>query len=425
MVLLHALHSLAKSHQWKLSVAHFNHRLRGRASNADERLVRQTAASLGLKCYVDDVDVKAVAAQSKMSVEMAARKLRHEFLSHIAREQKIPVIALAHHADDQVELFFLRLLRGTGGEGLAGMKWRSPSPVAREITLVRPLLEVSKADLLAYARANGVSFREDATNFSSDFLRNRIRQELLPLLRRKYQPAVDKTVLRLMEIVGAETDFVSGAVAQFRGNTNNFTAWPLAIQRKALQQQLMALGLVPEFELIEQFRIAPGKAVSVAAGLTVTSDEQGKLQLNEVEPNPFNDSEMTVKVSKAGSARFGSRNICWKVETEKGTFLPKRTASLSVPRIEVFDAEQVGREVVLRHWRPGDRFQPIGMKSAVKLQDLFVNAKIPAKRRRELVVATTSADEIFWVESLRIGEKFKLSPKTKRRLIWQVKEAAG
>src|SRR5262249_60947824 len=106
-------------------------------------------------------------AQSKLSVEMAARKLRHEFLARTAREQNFSTVALAHHADDQVELFFLRLLRGAGGEGLAGMKWRSPSPADQGISLIRPLLDFSKAELLAFTRLNKIRFRDDATNWSA------------------------------------------------------------------------------------------------------------------------------------------------------------------------------------------------------------------------------------------------------------------
>jgi tRNA(Ile)-lysidine synthase len=140
MVLLHALQRLLSRHCWRLTVAHFNHQLRGRSSDADEKLVRQTAAALKLPFVAGRADVGGFARKSKLSIEMAARKLRHDFFARTARERKIHIIALAHHADDQVELFFLRLLRGAGGEGLAGMKWRAPSPVDSTITLVRPLL---------------------------------------------------------------------------------------------------------------------------------------------------------------------------------------------------------------------------------------------------------------------------------------------
>ncbi|MEI9960604.1 MAG: tRNA lysidine(34) synthetase TilS [Limisphaerales bacterium] len=158
MTLLHALHKLSVKNKWNLTVAHFNHQLRGRSSDADEKLVCKTAAKLKLPVVVETANVKPFARKSKLSIEMAARKLRHEFFAKVARERKISVIALAHHADDQVELFFLRLLRGTGGEGLAGMKWRTPSPVDKKLTMIRPLLESSKSELLDFARENKIPF---------------------------------------------------------------------------------------------------------------------------------------------------------------------------------------------------------------------------------------------------------------------------
>ena len=160
-------------------------------------------------------NVKEFAQRSKLSVEMAARKLRHDFFARVARERKIRVVALAHHADDQVELFFLRVLRGAGGEGLAGMKWRAPSPVDSNSQLVRPLLDATKAELREFVRERKIHFRDDATNATLDAPRNRVRNELLPLLLRHYQPALAKTVLRLMEIVGAESDFVGETARQW------------------------------------------------------------------------------------------------------------------------------------------------------------------------------------------------------------------
>src|ERR1700677_2278987 len=162
MVLLHLLKALSVERRWKLTVAHFNHRLRGRASDADEVFVRKTAKGMKLPFVSKRADVKRFARESKLSIEMAARKLRHEFLAEVARACKIKTIALAHHADDQVELFFLRLLRGAGGSGLAGMKWRSPSPMNPRIFLIRPLLDQIKAALQAYADQSRTAFREDA-----------------------------------------------------------------------------------------------------------------------------------------------------------------------------------------------------------------------------------------------------------------------
>jgi tRNA(Ile)-lysidine synthase len=377
--------------------------------------------------------VKKFAAQERISVEMAARKLRHEFFARVAREKKIPAVALAHHADDQVELFFLRLLRGAGGEGLAGMKWRSPSPADKKIVLVRPLLGFSKAEILVFARAGKIRFRDDATNFSNDFLRNRIRNELLPLLQKKYQPGLAKTVLRVMEITGAETELVGEAAAAWLAKPETaFAKLPVAVQRQVLQGQLAGLGVVSDFELVERLRAVPGKSVSAGSGLSVARDVAGRIRLSDLSvqaETKFNAAELKLKLAgRAGRAEFGGLEFRWNLETSDGLrgsgFGGLR--SDSHPRqAEFFDADKIGDEIILRHWRAGDRFQPIGMRSAVKLQDLFVNAKIPAVRRRELVLAATVAGEIIWVEGLRIGEKFKLTPATKRWLRWNWSKIAA
>jgi tRNA(Ile)-lysidine synthase len=411
MALLHALGKLSERHKWKILVAHFNHQLRGRASDADEKLVRKTAAAMNLPFVVERADVKGFAAQSKLSIEMAARKLRHEFFARAARERKIKTVAIAHHADDQVELFFLRLLRGAGGEGLAGMKWLSPSPADKKISLIRPLLDLSKEELRQFARESKIQFRDDATNFCSDFLRNRVRNELLPLLRKNYQPGLNKTILRLMDIVGAESGFVGAAAAVQKGD---FEKLPVAIQRRLLLAQLEHLNVTTDFELVEQLRDSAGKFVSVGSGLSISRDASGKLKLREQQPAGFDPNELKVNLSgRAGGVNFGGVKFNWSLTNGPRGRPPHQK------QIEFFDAGKIGNKIVLRHWRAGDRFQPIGLKSAAKLQDLFTNAKIPRERRRGLIVAEAANGEIFRVEGLRVSENFKITPKTRRRLVWR------
>jgi len=430
MVLLHLLHELSARQQWQLTVAHFNHRLRGRSSDADEKLVGKTAAAMGLSAVVGRADVKRFTGKSKLSIEMAARKLRHEFFARAAKQRGIPTVVLAHHADDQVELFFLRLLRGAGGEGLAGMKWSAPSPVDGALTLVRPLLDVTKAELREFARENKIRFREDATNALLAAPRNRIRNELLPLLRKKYQPGLAKTVLRLMGIAGAEAEFVSQTARRWLKETGRngppgrprtprrgvptFANLPVAVQRKVLQIGLAETGVISEFELVEQLREAPGKFVSVGSNLSAARDGAGRIELRSPSAPAFNASELKLKLQgRSGRAGFGGLKFRWAVRSFSGL------RGRSPHPAEFFDADKIGGQIMLRHWRPGDRFQPIGSKSAVKLQDWFVNQKVPRARRHQLVVAATESGEIFWIEGLRIGEHFKLTAQTKRRLTWR------
>jgi len=431
MVLLHVLHTLSARHGWKLTVAHFNHQLRGRSSDADERLVVKTAATMRLPVVAERADVRSFAEKSRLSTEMAGRKLRHEFFSRAARKRGIRTVALAHHADDQVELFFLRLLRGAGGEGLAGMKWHSPSPVDSKIVLVRPLLDADKVELREFARENKIRFREDATNALPAASRNRIRNELLPLLREKYQPALAKTVLRLMEIIGAEADVVGEAAQSWLQETGGdmvlrrpqtarrvvpaFVNLPVAIQRRVLQLQLARLGVPADFELIESLRRPSDVSVSVGAEFSVSRDAAGSVKLRAQPPVTFNASELVVKLSgRAGEVNYNGIRLVWRLKRGKRISRPHGRGAR-----EFFDADGVGEQITLRHWRPGDRFQPIGLKAAAKLQDLFTNAKIPRVLRRRLIVAEAAGGEIFWVEGLRIGENFKLTPRTRRQLVWR------
>jgi tRNA(Ile)-lysidine synthase len=295
------------------------------------------------------------------------------------------------------------------------MKWRSPSPVNSKIKLVRPLLGFSKTEILAFAGANRILFREDATNRSNDFLRNRVRNELLPLLRGHYQPGLTKTVLRLMEIVGAEAEIVGRLAGNWlKQRRPVFGKLPAAVQRRVLQMQLGRLNVAADFDLVEQLREPAGRFVSIGAGLSIARSPDGRLKLREQPLGAFNPDEFQLDLrGRAGKAEFGGAVLSWHFDTNKKD-IPRHELAR-----EFYDADKIGEKIILRHWRPGDRFHPIGLKAAVKLQDLFTNEKIPRDRRRDLLVAAAAGGEIFWVEGLRISEKFKLTPATRHRFIWQ------
>jgi tRNA(Ile)-lysidine synthase len=425
MVLLRVLHQLAGPHQWKLTVAHFNHQLRGAAGDADERLVLQTARRLGWPAFAGRADVAKAAQAAGISLEMAGRKLRHDFLARTARRLRIPSIALAHHADDQVELFFLRLLRGTGGRGLAGMQWSNLSPSAASLKLVRPLLDQTKDALRKAAQALGACFSDDATNASLDIHRNRVRHELLPLLRKHYQPRLSERVLSLMELAGAEAEVASELAARWLAAKRRvkFDRLPVAVQRQVVYMQLLRLGQSPDFDLVEKLRERVDERVAVGPEQWLTRDASGLVRAGKMVAAEFNSERLVIVLtSRKRQLEFGGLALKWEIEV--GTAQPAKRAALmkycrGVPTTEYFDADKVGRKVGLRHWQPGDRFQPIGMKSARKLQDLFTDLKVPRDQRHQRIVAATSQGEIFWVEGLRMAEGFKLGPGTVRRLQWQ------
>ena len=446
MVLLEMLHGLAGENGWKLTVAHFNHQLRGKQSDGDERLVRQTAKKLKIPCVVGRALVKAEAKRRGWSIEMAARELRHRFLAKAARNAGARSIALAHHQDDQVELFFLRLFRGAGGEGLAGMKVKGPSPINSSISLVRPLLNFSKTELRAFAEENDIRFSEDATNASSDFLRNRIRLKLLPFLRGEFGTNLDATILRAMEIVGSENELVRALAEKWRkenglskgvnliaGQTGRrrrsdalpteatgmirifWDGMPVAVQRQVIQSQLFELGVGSDFVLVEGLR-KQVKLFQIGPGKYARRDETGTVVLAKAESKDHLKFSKTIHVAASESTTFGGLALSWKIVKARGSSLSSELNT------EQFDADSLGESIVLRHWQPGDRFRLIGAAAARKLQDIFTDLKMPKQERRQRVVATTADGEIFWVHGVRIGERGKLRVETRRRLTLRWKE---
>ncbi|MBI3192744.1 MAG: tRNA lysidine(34) synthetase TilS, partial [Pedosphaera parvula] len=307
-----------------------------------------------------------------------------------------------------------------GGEGLEGMKWRGAAPFGSHLRLIRPLLDVRKEQLAAYAGRQGIAFREDASNASLDHLRNRVRHELLPVIVQQFGPETVSTILRTMTIIGAETECVETTARKWLAGRReeSFDRLPVAVQRQCLLLQLRQLGVAPKFDLIESLRQFVRKPVMTAPGHSLIRSEAGEIHRQDVRRESFDPGEVVVELdAKSGQRTLGDVTFRWKVECVEPSVAAKQ--GRAKPGCEYFDAAKLGDSLRLRHWRRGDRYQPIGMKHEVKLQDVFINRKIPRARRHELVVATTEAGRIFWVEGLRISEEFKLDNHTTSRLKWQ------
>jgi tRNA(Ile)-lysidine synthase len=416
IVLLRVLRDLSTSRSWGLVVAHFDHQLRGSASRADARFVKCAAEALDLQLLHGQGDVARFARDQKISVEMGARVLRHRFLARASREAKAAAVALAHHADDQVELFFLRLFRGAGVEGLSGMDWSGISPEDRGVRLIRPLLEERREALARYARERRIAYREDASNRSLDIMRNRIRHELLPELRRRYQASLEAVVLRTMVTLRDTASFVAEQAQAWRRARRKkpFVRQPIALQRYILSIQLRELKVPVDFDLVERLRLASGERVSAGTGRFLSRDPFGTVV--QTTGQEFGTEEAELRLGEGrGASRFGGMELRWRVVSLRRA---RRGSGVGEAQTEVFDADKVGSVIVLRHWRRGDRFQPSGLGRPAKLQNLFVNRRIPRDGRHQLVIATTAKGTIFWVEGLRISEGFKLDKTSKHGLKW-------
>jgi tRNA(Ile)-lysidine synthase len=418
VVLLDLLRRQAARYGWTLHVAHFNHRLRGRASDADERFVRELAREFGLPITCDAGDVRGHAGTRRCPVEVAARELRHAFLARVARATGFFRVALAHHANDQTETFFIRLLRGAGGEGLAGMRFESPSPADPAVLLVRPLLDVTRAELEAHARAAGLRWREDASNREERPLRNWLRRRVVPLLEQRTRGALHRLVNRAAQIVAAEAHFSREEADRWlsRGARRpRFDRLAVAVQRQVIARQLTELGVEARFEWIEALRLDTAVPVTTCAGL-IWRDPEGRLHRGRTEGSAFQTAEGTLDLrAPAGRVDFAGLRGAWRCfSVSPGWKVPPPVLGR-----EFLDAARLGRRVVLRHWRRGDRFQPLGLPTPAKLQDLFTNAKVPRDARHAAVLLANTAGEIVWVERLRLGEAAKVRPSTRRVFEWR------
>jgi tRNA(Ile)-lysidine synthase len=416
MLLLHVLQHWAASRSCRVCVAHLNHNLRGEESALDAELVRAVCARHGVELVEETLPEGALCGKAGLSLEMAARGVRHAFLAEKASHLGLRRVATAHHADDQLELFLLRLLRGSTIHGLAGMTWCSPSPANPSIQIIRPFLDLRRSEILAAAKAAAVPYREDSSNASVDHQRNWLRHRLIPMLEGDYQPALQEVLKRTAESFREDSDFLEAFTRQVRSERQAyFPDLHPALQRRVVRDELIGLGITPDWTLIR--RLLGGGKVSVAgvSGMRcLTLDDSGDIRI-VAEPEGFCPDLVEFHLGEAGATTFGGADLSWSIlQVLSGEELPAKADG-----DEVFDADKVGGTIILRHWQPGDRFKPIGMSQSVKLQDLFTNLHIDRDLRKRLIVAATVQGDIFWVEGVRISEEFKVTSATIRRLHWR------
>jgi len=404
MVLLEALARLAPGCGWVPIAMHCNHGLRGRSADLDAEFVERACRRLGLEFRSGQVDVRAAAKAGRHSIEMTARRLRHGFLAETARAAGSDRIVLAHHADDQAELVLLRLLRGSGSEGLGGMRPVSPSPADPRIKLLRPFLRFTRAEIAEFGAAQGIRHREDRSNRDLSIPRNRVRHTLLPYLVREHSPALPRILTRVAEIAAAESDFLREEAVRWRRSRRrkSFARLPLALQRIVLRQELWELGHDADFEALERLRLRR---------LEMPAPEAAARPTGRQETKPTPSGTRTLELDRDGDCELSGRRLHWQVRKAHRPFAPGS---------EQLDAESVGPSGILRHRRPGDRFQSLGMAKPARLQNLLINRKVPVSERSRRLVLETPDGVIAWVEGFPPGERFRITVQTRRILVLKI-----
>lgn len=445
--LLHALKSLCGPEgpyaNIRVHVAHLDHRLRGEAGQADAAFVADLAAQWGLPCTLGQEDVPALARKHHRSLEDAARRARYAFLRWVAAETGAARIAVAHHADDQVETLVMHWLRGSGLAGLAGMR-------ALEGDVIRPLLHISRAAILRYCEEQQLAYREDASNQDRRFLRNRIRHDLLPVLE-QYNPSLREALLRNAAVLAEEEAYIQSQLdavwpevivseERFRleGNAAAYRAFPLALRRQLLLRAgLRVSGGETHLELRHVEAIDDLLLRSAGTG---TLHLPGGLQLRRVYERfifgyPAEDEQQESMPAGHGQSKEATLLLPGEARLAGSPWLVRALLlegqSSPPPGYERggvkgrrgymdLDAVTACQPLHVRTRRAGDRFRPLGMRIEKKLQDVLVDAKIPRAERDALPLVCGADDRILWVAGYQVADQMKLTPMTQRVLVLEL-----
>ncbi len=389
--------------------AHCNFHLRGDDSMRDERFVRELCAKLGVGCLVRDFDVPAYMEEHKVSVEMACRELRYKWFEEVRVEAGCAVIAVAHHSDDSVETFFLNMLRGCGIAGLSGIK-----PVNGKV--VRPFLSVGRADIESYLKEIGQDFVVDRTNLETEYSRNKIRNIVLPAIRRCF-PDADAGLRRTLGNIAGDFAVFGEAVGRIKKDICTFEGGKTVIDRRKLGQTAHPLTVLHEIVSPYGFSAAQEKSmlsVSTTGAVFRSGDivaEIGRGMITLFRDN-FSDEAYDFRL-----ADFSGLPL--KIELEKSDYYPgfvfRRDSSMAY-----FDGRILNEALTLRHWREGDRFHPYGMRGSKKLSDYFNDNKFSLADKRS-VWLLCSGERILWIVGHRASSDFSVTEATKEVVILTIR----
>jgi len=410
--LLHVLLELAPRWDLTLSVLHLDHQLRGAESRRDAEFVRDLAARLGLPAIVQEADV----AGTPGNLEQAARSARLAFFRQTIAGGAVDRVALGHTRSDQAETVLYRLLRGAGTAGLAGIRPVTPS-------VIRPLLEVERAEVLEFLRARSIAWREDSTNASPRFARNRIRHGLLPQLARDWNPAISQTLAQLADWALAEQSYWDAEIERLAAACFVAKADALILPAGALGALPLAAARRLVRRAIEQvkgdLRGIAFRHIEAVLALASRQEGSGRCQAPGVEIRRSFD---WLRVGRPGAGCGESRNCRVPVAVPGTTRLPGADLAISTELIEKSESSEVSDSVYnegmacldwhkvsgpleVRNWLPGDQYRPAGSAGEEKIKTLFQQARIPSWERRLWPILTDGCS-IAWARQFGAAAQF-------------------
>jgi tRNA(Ile)-lysidine synthase len=393
--------------EWGITLAavHFNHHLRGAESDGDERFVRNLADSLGIAFIGGEADVARVAREKKRNLEATARELRYRFFFSLVDQGRLEKVVTAHTANDQAETVLMRLLRGSGTRGLSGVYPLLEGKVAR------PFLDLRRAEIARELEARQLEYRLDSTNLDSRLLRNKVRQELLPLLEKEFNPAIIPLLKSHADRARDEEAFLEQQArersrpwrlregAEEKISVRALEGFAPAIQRRVLRQMLQSLrpglrGLAyTQIDGLLRFALSAQSGRSLPLpGEAVARKEFDWLILGPQSTSP-GDNKYAYTVEVSGEITVPALGVTFVLKIVEP---PELAAEYNKRAGNALDAQKVPRRLLLRNWRAGDQFWPAGSRKLRKLKELFRQQKVP-RAQRKLWPVLECGEQIVWV----------------------------
>lgn len=403
MVMLHLFHECG----YKIGVAHCNFQLRGRESDEDEQLVGELARKMGLKLYNKRFDTTAEMERTGESMEMAARRLRYAWFEELRQSEGYDLIAVAHHADDSIETFFINLLRGTGLRGLTGIHNLNGR-------VVRPLMFASRREILEYAVAQKIPFREDSSNRSTKYLRNKIRLGLIPRIREinsKFTQLMRRNISRLTEaqrFIDASIEQIRTLVVVSEGDVERIKVQEISaayprnfVIYSLLSAQYGFKGDVTDALCMALDNNASGKRFYSREWVAYI--DRGDILLKRIS----SDDSCEVLVERGALRSYCGNSALYYELCDIGTIKEFGVAE----HIAQIDADLLQYPLKLRRWQEGDWFIPFGMTGKKKISDFLTDKKLsPIDKERQFVLI--SGEDIVWVVGRRIDDRYRLTNQT-------------
>lgn len=421
--LLHILYRIKDKFNLKLGAIHINHMLRGEEADKDENYIIDLCEQMGIKHYVKRINIEYIAKETNVSLETAGRNERYKAFEEIKIKDKYNKIAVAHNANDQAETILMRIMRGTGLEGLTGIKPQ------REGGIIRPILCLNRQEIEDYCEYNGLNPRIDASNYDRHYSRNRVRLDILPYMRDNFNKDIIDTLNRMTLLLQKDNEFIEEYSKKcyniyckkhnnkleilkelFEKEMESIITRVVIIAFKEISKSYQNFEMKHIYEIVNLASRETGKKINLTNNI-ICENLYGNIVLSKNDNKYYNSCVKTeIKLDKDNiieNIEFNNYIINFEVIENK-----KKEKFTKNNLIKLFNYDKIEKEILIRYRKDGDKIIPLGMSGSKKVKDIFINSKVPREERDNTPILCFD-DKISWIVGYKTSQLFKIDSDTK------------